>query len=45
MYRPSLENRTSEIEEMISEKNEREDGSSSCSNSARLSGLMMMKEG
>jgi hypothetical protein len=33
MYRPSWENRTSEIDEIISEKNERADGSSSCSNS------------
>lgn len=33
MYLPSCENRTSEIEEIISEKNERAEGSSSCSNS------------
>lgn len=33
MYRPSCENRTSEIDEMISEKKERAVGSSSCSNS------------
>jgi hypothetical protein len=32
MYRPSCENRTSEIEEMISEKKDRDEGSSSCSN-------------
>lgn len=31
MYRPSWLNLTSDIEEMISEKNEREDGSSSSS--------------
>lgn len=31
MYRPSWENLTSEMEEMISEKNDLEDGSSSCS--------------
>lgn len=34
MYRPSLEKRTSEMEEMISEKNERDEASSSCSNTA-----------
>lgn len=34
MYRPSWENRTSEMEDMISEKKERAEGSSSCSNSA-----------
>jgi hypothetical protein len=33
MYLPSYENRTSEMDEMISEKNERDEGSSSCSNS------------
>ena len=33
MYLPSWENRTSEMEDMISEKNERAEGSSSCSNS------------
>lgn len=33
MYRPSWEKRTSDIEEMISEKKDRADGSSSCSNS------------
>lgn len=33
MYLPSCENRTSEMEEMISEKKERAEGSSSCSNS------------
>lgn len=32
MYLPSYENRTSEIEDMISEKNDLDDGSSSCSN-------------
>lgn len=31
MYLPSNENRTSEMEEMISEKKDLEDGSSSCS--------------
>ena len=35
MYLPSLEKRTSDMEDMISEKKEREDGSSSCSNSAQ----------
>lgn len=34
MYLPSWEKRTSEIEDIISEKNERAEGSSSCSNSA-----------
>ena len=33
MYLPSCEKRTSEMDEMISEKNERDEGSSSCSNS------------
>ena len=36
MYRPSLEKRTSEIEEMISEKKDRDEGSSSCSNSRKV---------
>lgn len=36
MYLPSCEKRTSEMEEMISEKKDREDGSSSCSNSRGL---------
>lgn len=33
MYRPSLENLTSEMDEIISEKKDLEEGSSSCSNS------------
>jgi hypothetical protein len=37
MYRPSWENRTSEIEEIISEKKDRVAGSSSCSNSVEVS--------
>ena len=37
MYLPSLEKRTSEIDEIISEKNDREEGSSSCSNSDNVS--------
>lgn len=37
MYLPSCENRTSDIDDIISEKNERADGSSSCSNSAYVS--------
>ena len=36
MYLPSCEKRTSEIEEIISEKNDRDEGSSSCSNSVQL---------
>lgn len=40
MYRPSKENRTSEMDEMISEKKDREDGSSSCSNSAKIQGMV-----
>jgi hypothetical protein len=36
MYRPSYENRTSEMDEMISEKKEREDGSSSCSKTVEI---------
>lgn len=36
MYLPSLENLTSEIDEMISEKKDLFDGSSSSSNSVRI---------
>ena len=35
MYLPSLENRTSDIEDIISEKKDLDEGSSSCSNSAQ----------
>src|SRR5450432_2886788 len=44
MYRPSWENRTSDIEDMISEKNERADGSSSCSNSASTVSVKVVKQ-
>jgi hypothetical protein len=36
MYRPSLEKRTSEMEEIISEKKEREEASSSCSKTVEM---------